>query len=208
MAYALAVSIGATVGGLSGAGWWWVFEVHRLQMARLKTQSSSERTATPPPPIASEVKHAPKQSKSNIEQDRDLGGGRRDVTPAGLPKGQKRKEALELADRVQKIGEDLDARIESIRTKYEDDRRRVTDEEFTEHYAPFLESEMQVAHNRSRSSYEECCRDKAQQLMKTFGDATDTEMEGYFNYPTNPGGYRHAAEDIRKLAKLIPEESN
>ncbi|HET7893817.1 MAG TPA: hypothetical protein VFL34_19965, partial [Candidatus Sulfotelmatobacter sp.] len=81
MAYALAVSIGATVGGLSGAGWWWVFEVHRQQMTRLKAQSSSEHTAALPPPIASEVKHVPKQSDGSIEQDKNLGGGRRDVVP-------------------------------------------------------------------------------------------------------------------------------
>jgi hypothetical protein len=40
MAYGLAISIGALIGGASGAGWWKVFELHRQQMSVLQSKES------------------------------------------------------------------------------------------------------------------------------------------------------------------------
>jgi hypothetical protein len=52
MAYGLAILIGATVGGATGAGGWKLFELHRRQMEKLKesTSSSSPIAVEPIPP--------------------------------------------------------------------------------------------------------------------------------------------------------------
>lgn len=117
---------------------------------------------------------------------------------------QTRQEATELADRVQKIGDDLANRLEEIRNKGEADRRRVTAEEFKQHYQPFIDMNTQGAYSRALRAYKECCQANAEELRKTFGDATDVIMESDFQYPTNPGGYRRVADDLRQLAKQLP----
>lgn len=119
---------------------------------------------------------------------------------------QTRAQVLELSDRVKKIGDDLDNRIESINKKAEDDRRHITNpDEFKQHFEPFIEMEMQQAHQRARSAYQDCCHMKAQELQKTFGDATDTTTEAFFDNPSNPGGYWRVADDLKQIAQQIPD---
>lgn len=47
MAYGLAISLGAVIGAASGAGWWRLFELHRLQMQKLKSAEASSHKEEP-----------------------------------------------------------------------------------------------------------------------------------------------------------------
>ena len=112
---------------------------------------------------------------------------------------------MDVADRIQKIGDDLNARIETIVAATEADRPRVTEDEFKQHYVPKQKFELQQAHNSAKRAYEECCRETALKIWKKYGDVTDSGTEYLFADPTNPIGYRRAAENLRKLAGLIPD---
>jgi hypothetical protein len=112
--------------------------------------------------------------------------------------------AIVLADRVKRIGNDLSGRIETVTDEYAQKERGLPEEEVKQHYEPFKEMEMQQARDRAKSAYEECCREKAQEFRKTFGDVTDSRMESDFNSPVNSIGYWRVANGLRKLAAKIP----
>jgi hypothetical protein len=110
--------------------------------------------------------------------------------------------AIELANTVQRIGDDLSKRIETITNDYAQQERGLPEEE-VKHYEPFKENEMQKARDRAKSVYEECCRGRAQEFRRKFGDVTDSRMEFDFDSPLNSMGYWRVAADLRKLATLV-----